>query len=414
MKLTIENIGKVKDAEIEINGLTIIAGKNATGKSTVSKSLFAMFNSFFKTNQMYTLHKERAISNRLKRLDNFFDIFYLSEDRIDLSDFVSELSQAGSIEEIMNAFKVRGLETETNKMDLSKLAGEISKYNELTIRQVLEEETESCFKQEFYHNINNVNSQNENGIIELKIKEHTFKTVFNNNELIDFDAPISLDYKPIYIDDPFIVDTINQRKHLAAFASNNKINRTHREVLLKQYNKSESENPFDQAITKQELNSVYDKILKILNEDGIKVEYGYDNSQSENNILNINNLSSGMKTFWLLKKLLDNNTIEENSPVILDEPEVHLHPEWQLVLAEIIVLLQKHMSLNFLINTHSPYFLRAIEVYSVKHEVTPNTKYYFAEKDGMYSKITDVSGNTSVIYKVLATPLQNIENERYL
>lgn len=414
MKLTIENIGKVKDAEIEINGLTIIAGKNATGKSTVSKSLFAMFNSFFKTNQMYTLHKERAISNRLKRLDNFFDIFYLSEDRIDLSDFVSELSQAGSIEEIMNAFKVRGLETETNKMDLSKLAGEISKYNELTIRQVLEEETESCFKQEFYHNINNVNSQNENGIIELKIKEHTFKTVFNNNELIDFDAPISLDYEPIYIDDPFIVDTINQRKHLAVFASNNKINRTHREVLLKQYNKSESENPFDQAITKQELNSVYDKILKILNEDGIKVEYGYDNSQSENNILNINNLSSGMKTFWLLKKLLDNNTIEENSPVILDEPEVHLHPEWQLVLAEIIVLLQKHMSLNFLINTHSPYFLRAIEVYSVKHEVTLNTKYYFAEKDGMYSKITDVSGNTSVIYKVLATPLQNIENERYL
>ncbi|MCK1235485.1 AAA family ATPase [Streptococcus uberis] len=414
MKLTIENIGKVKDAEIEINGLTIIAGKNATGKSTVSKSLFAMFNSFFKTNQMYTLHKEMAISNRLKRLDNFFDIFYLGEDRIDLSDFVSELSQAGSIEEIMNAFKVRGLETETNKMDLSKLAGEISKYNELTIRQVLEEETESCFKQEFYHNINNVNSQNENGIIELKIKEHTFKTVFNNNELIDFDAPISLDYEPIYIDDPFIVDTINQRKHLGVFASNNKINRTHREVLLKQYNKSESENPFDQAITKQELNSVYYKILKILNEDGIKVEYRYDNSQSENNILNINNLSSGMKTFWLLKKLLDNNTIEENSPVILDEPEVHLHPEWQLVLAEIIVLLQKHMSLNFLINTHSPYFLRAIEVYSVKHEVTPKTKYYFAEKDGLYSKITDVSENTSIIYKVLATPLQNIENERYL
>lgn len=120
-----------------------------------------------------------------------------------------------------------------------------------------------------------------------------------------------------------------------------------------------------------------------------------------------------MKTFYLLKILLENGTIEQNSPVILDEPEVHLHPEWQLVLAEIIVLLQKQLNINFLINTHSPYFLRAIEVYTTKHNINSKTKYYLAENVGQTAIFNDVTNDTSKIYKILAAPLQVIENERY-
>lgn len=44
MKLTIENIGNVKNAEIEINGISVIAGQNGTGKSTISRSLFSIFS----------------------------------------------------------------------------------------------------------------------------------------------------------------------------------------------------------------------------------------------------------------------------------------------------------------------------------------------------------------------------------
>ncbi len=32
MKLTLDNIGNVKHAEIEINGISVIAGQNGTGK----------------------------------------------------------------------------------------------------------------------------------------------------------------------------------------------------------------------------------------------------------------------------------------------------------------------------------------------------------------------------------------------
>ena len=68
------------------------------------------------------------------------------------------------------------------------------------------------------------------------------------------------------------------------------------------------------------------------------------------------NLSTGMKNFVILKQLLQNGSIDENGIVILDEPEIHLHPEWQLKFAEIIVLLQIEFGVHVLLNTHSPYF----------------------------------------------------------
>ncbi len=44
MKLLLKNIGKIGEASVEIHGITVIAGENNTGKSTVGRALFAMFN----------------------------------------------------------------------------------------------------------------------------------------------------------------------------------------------------------------------------------------------------------------------------------------------------------------------------------------------------------------------------------
>lgn len=46
MKLHITNIGKIKEADIAIKGITVIGGENNTGKSTISKAMYAIFNSF--------------------------------------------------------------------------------------------------------------------------------------------------------------------------------------------------------------------------------------------------------------------------------------------------------------------------------------------------------------------------------
>lgn len=63
------------------------------------------------------------------------------------------------------------------------------------------------------------------------------------------------------------------------------------------------------------------------------------------------------------------NDLTENSVLILDEPDIYLHPEWQLLFAELIVFVNKYLNIHFLINTHSPYFLNAIEVYASKYSI---------------------------------------------
>lgn len=45
MQLNISHVGKIEKAEIVIDGITVIAGENNAGKSTIGKSLFAIFNS---------------------------------------------------------------------------------------------------------------------------------------------------------------------------------------------------------------------------------------------------------------------------------------------------------------------------------------------------------------------------------
>ena len=43
MKLKLENVGKISSANIDLNGITVIAGENNTGKSTIGKMLFCVF-----------------------------------------------------------------------------------------------------------------------------------------------------------------------------------------------------------------------------------------------------------------------------------------------------------------------------------------------------------------------------------
>lgn len=38
MILSLKNIGKVESAKVELNGITVIAGENDTGKSTIGKA----------------------------------------------------------------------------------------------------------------------------------------------------------------------------------------------------------------------------------------------------------------------------------------------------------------------------------------------------------------------------------------
>ena len=57
MRLNIKNFSKIKDASILVDGITVIAGENNTGKSTVGKILFSLFNSV--ANMEENIEKQR-------------------------------------------------------------------------------------------------------------------------------------------------------------------------------------------------------------------------------------------------------------------------------------------------------------------------------------------------------------------
>ena len=148
----------------------------------------------------------------------------------------------------------------------------------------------------------------------------------------------------------------------------------------------------------------------LLSEDRDSFIYKTDRLNGE---LKMVNLSTGMKSFVILRRLLQNGNIDENGIIILDEPEIHLHPEWQLKFAEIIVLIQKEFNTNILLNTHSPYFLNAIEVYSEKYAIEKKCNYYLANEEHGITSIVDVTKETEKIYAKLAKPLQELENIEY-
>lgn len=129
--------------------------------------------------------------------------------------------------------------------------------------------------------------------------------------------------------------------------------------------------------------------------------------------LKIKNLSTGLKSFALIKMLLENGSIKEKDVLILDEPEIHVHPQWQLLYAKLIILLQKKFSLSLVITTHSPYFLDAIDVYSRKNNIAHKVHFYLAEDEGESASFQDVTGNIDAIYKKLSEPMQMLENLRY-
>ncbi len=88
------------------------------------------------------------------------------------------------------------------------------------------------------------------------------------------------------------------------------------------------------------------------------------------------NTSSGLKQLGIIQLLLENRELTENSFLILDEPEVHLHPEFQVQFAEILVLLAKNLNITVYVNTHSPFLAEAFEVYSKYYMMYDKTNFY--------------------------------------
>ena len=150
-----------------------------------------------------------------------------------------------------------------------------------------------------------------------------------------------------------------------------------------------------------------EKLIKEILGGEIKNENGELFFVRENGIkTHMKNTSSGVKQVAIIQTLLNNNELEPNSFLIMDEPEVNLHPEWQIKFAKILVLLVKELDLSIYIASHSPFFIEAIELYSQYYDLIDESYFYLTQKaEGYQYDIVSVdSNNLEAIYRNLGQP----------
>lgn len=423
MILSLKNISKIKETNIELNGITVIAGENNSGKSTVGKILYAVFNSL---HNLEIKIRENRIENIERILDSiYFEMNTRMEDKVNTEILAEDIiNNVGKI--IFNEKKLEEYIIATIKEHDENIANSINNedFKELIerIRRVFAITDDEIFKAlltkrlelEFDGQVSNIFNSME-GYVELKIKDKNIRVIIKDNEVVEAAGKLNLQTETVYIDDPFILDESMTISIARRRVSNYFDHRNH--LKKKLYFENHKNNIINELVTKNQLDLIYEKLNSICSGDVIKNKryfgtLGYKKGDKEQ-VLKIKNISAGLKTFVILKTLLQNGVIEYNGTIILDEPEIHLHPEWQLVFAELIVLLQKEFNLHILLTTHSPYFLGAIEVYSAQYKSADKCKYYLSSVVGDDGEICDVTGNIEKIYSKLARPLQILENKRY-
>ena len=405
MKLIINNIGKLKNAEVEINGITVITGENDTGKSTVGTVLWSVFNSFYEIKNQVRKDKINSIFRESRRF------LGLQQSRKLRNKIVqeSEIDEEIDLDDLINQIEINLRLERNNNKEIERILDKIKKRTKLSEKEVLKEIIQKNFDNEFNYQINNLNLL-KNGNIVLDIKNKKLKLAFNNNKVeLSEDEYFSLYAKAILIDNPRILDGLDDLLVFPLFNEN-----AHSLDLIKLLRDYKDLTATDRVLNKEKSLQIEKILNSVVGGNFEKDEMGAYIYKNNNGIdINIKNLSTGLKTFSMMKLLLLNNEIEENGTIILDEPEIHLHPEWQLKFAELIVLLQKEFGMHILLTTHSPYFVNALEVFSEKYGVDEKCKYYVAENVENSSIIKNVTDNTREIYRKLARPIQDLENIRY-
>lgn len=422
MKFKIKNVGKVHNAEVEVDGITVIAGYNNTGKTTILRAVDTVLKTYGNLAENIWKERVKSVRTSLIKTDEDWDVYGIDMPfqviyRIadDICNIVrdnkrvlipQERIEAVITMSVADYMKEVGVEQIYLKSDvnadsvlemISKKLAEVSKREDSAYQKYLAElNIRKIFKGQAGNllngNISEIEAFSNFGGCNLK---------FQNNKLVE-EMGIDLgNSSSIYIETRNILDGINPRR-------NDDISWELRKLLLEERNLNKEEISFEQY---QETERNIDIVNEIFNEvlqGELYVNSGTIEYKEEfiDESIKIGNVASGMKLFLILQRLIANGSLRENSWVLIDEPESNLHPDWHLKLAEILVLLKIKMNIRILISSHSPYFMRALEVKMADYGIKEAGRFYLMEEEnGMYNT-KDVTECTEMIYKQLYKPLE--------
>lgn len=464
MRLEIENIGMISKAEIDLKKISVIAGENDTGKSTIGKVLYSLVYGVNTSSEVYEEIIQSNVKSLLsvirKKLYNTIDFDYKTketfemfkngtllslreekEKQIDkiikpLSNLMESAFFLHSSSEEEDEWKVKfdkGFEMienklkttvglETVKEDLRVLRS----YRDLQIATDFIEKTgiQSILLLEFKEQIGSIFSDKigiikfyyeKNKILDLQIAERNkFKWNSKLKKIYSKDV--------VYIESPFIFTKLKDEdteKRLFKKMKGEPELYSHTDNLKEKLN-SLKENKY----TKFFISEIENKISENINLEKTlekcmngKIKYSEDDEDfvliKNDKKIAIENVATGIKSFGLINLVLEAGYLKDDNILILDEPEVHLHPKWQIEYAKLIAELAKNLNIRILITSHSPYFIEAIEKYSRKFGLADETNFYLSQKseEGNSAVIENVNNNIEKIFNTLADAYDKLDED---
>lgn len=162
----------------------------------------------------------------------------------------------------------------------------------------------------------------------------------------------------------------------------------------------------------EEINKLFDEIVDghrlVLIEEGSHFGLKLEN----NLVLPMNKSPNGIKSFLILKELLNNGYLQENMILILDEPEILSHSSWQLSYAHILAKIIRYFKVKVVINTCSLFFIEALEMYSKSYNL--DTDFYLGEKSEDGYSFKNRNNDIQRIYSTLLEPYEKLDDlKRY-
>ena len=449
LKLYIDNVGIVKESEIELNGMTVITGHNNSGKTTVSKVLYSLVSSVEDLGRSNLQDKNNAAEAFLEKLTaDILMRFSLGKIRTEYVNRFTTLYNRKKLEvEGAERYLEHFMENECNmlqnaalkvtKQDDRELYLDLQHSVEKKIKRFSEElkqeyepvnyvnkKLDSLLNAEFNSQILPVNGGVDCGAIRL---EENGKVIFDvqigKEGVKKREKTFSMslfDLKCIFMDDVYVLDDLVEKienlenddknvdwlRRLYREPAKIKIEKHKQKLINSLWQKDGG--LYGKALNKEAVFKIYDKLERVFG-DKIVLEGG--KLVCANSKIHVGNLAMGAKVFALLKMLLDNGAITRETILILDEPEVHLHPEWQNILAELLVLIMQEMGVSILLTTHSSQFLMALEAYIKKYKHNNRFKVYATEhiENSRLVRYQDQTRNIKDAYYKLAKPMFDIK-----
>lgn len=410
LNIKVENFGKIKSANIDIKPFTLIAGRNSSGKSFITRALYSFFSVINKDH--VTSEIENSIEN-IKRLivyakfsvnspsstvriliESLTDSVSALEKKIEQSFGTSTLSQQLASSPIVLVDYLATLEkSEELHAELSgkkkyestrrqiavaikTLAGlrpYIENPNKAISNRVASEFSDSLkenFQTPSLSNLRNFCSSDDavinfdfESLGKISIKGEVISFSLFSNSIDEFQKLHNVVYleSPVYWKLRTVLD--NARKH--SYPSSLRSKPSDRLIGVPRH----FYDLLDLISTKTKINedTIYlEDIIKSIDTevDGelAITEAGEiifkDNSCKKE--LNISTTASGITNLGLISLLLKKNIISKGSFLFFDEPEINLHPAWQRVMVETLYSLSKN-GVNVVLATHSIDMVKCIE-----------------------------------------------------